>query len=109
VSYSKRVLFGNDPEDEPVRAKLQEQAEALLRSFTFKIPMRRENRLPGPHWDSRWPLVLQCAVDELSIATIKVNDQLCARSEAEAKIIKKRAEELYNGFLQEDVRIPAKL
>jgi hypothetical protein len=54
-------------------------------------------------------LVLQCAVDELSIATIKVNDQLCARSEAEAKIIKKRAEELYNGFLQEDVRIPAKL
>jgi hypothetical protein len=54
-------------------------------------------------------LVLQCAVDELSIATIKVNDQLCARSEAEAKIIKKRAEEFYNGFLQEDVRIPAKL
>lgn len=108
MSYSKRILFGNDPADDAIRAQLQARTEALLKPFTFKIPTRRKNPSPGPHWDPRWRWALHRAVGELGIETVNINDQVCARSKAEADSIKAKAEALYQEALQNDAHAIAR-
>ena len=103
MSYSKRILFGNDPADDSIRAQLQARTEALLKPFTFKIPTRRKNPAPGPHWDPRWRWAVHRAIGELAIETVNINDQVCAQSKAEANSIKARAETLYQEALQKDI------
>jgi hypothetical protein len=100
MSYSKRILFGDDPTDDPIRAQLQEKTRAFLEPFTFKIPTRRKNPLPGPRWDPRWRWALHRAVDELDIETVNINDQVCARSKADADLIRAKAEKLYQEALR---------
>lgn len=104
MSFSKRILFGDDPRDDTVRAQMQEQTRAFLEPFKFKIPTRRKNPLPGPRWDLRWLSALQRAIAELKFETVNINDQVCTRSKDEAALIKARAEELYRRTLDEDTK-----
>ena len=103
MSYSKRILFGNDPVDDPIRAQLQARTEALLKPFAFKISTRRKNPAPGPRWDPGWRWALHRAVGELGIETVNINDLVCALSKAEANSIKTRAETLYQEALQKNL------
>jgi hypothetical protein len=101
MSYSKRILFGDDPADAAVRAQLEDKTRAHLAAFTFKIPVRRKNPLPGPYWDPRWRVALDRAVRELAVRVVNINDQVCASSQADANAIKAKAEVLYQVDLSE--------
>jgi hypothetical protein len=96
MSMSKRILFGNDPADDHIREKMREDTIAFLEPFKFKIPTRRKNRLGrGPHWDPYWRSCLTAAAEELGVEKVHINDQLCVRTQAEAKVVKSRAEALH--------------
>jgi hypothetical protein len=56
VSYSKRVLFGDDPADDAIRQQMAQRMEQWLEPFKFTVPTRRRNRRNvGLCWDSWWP------------------------------------------------------
>jgi hypothetical protein len=85
MSYSKRVLFGDGPADDAIRQQISQRMEQWLEPFKFAIPMRRRNRLNvGPHWDSWWPSIITSTAKELKIDFVRINDQLCFKTQAEA-------------------------
>ncbi|WP_247392037.1 hypothetical protein [Bradyrhizobium sp. 35] len=93
---SKRILFGNDPADDPIRERMRKGTEAFLEQFKFKIPMRRRNRLGrGPYWDAYWRSCVTAAAKQLDIEAVQINDQMCVNTQAHAVAIKNRAVELH--------------
>ncbi len=93
MSYSKRVLFGDDPADDAIRQQLAQRMEQWLEPFKFTIPTRRRNRLNvGPYWDSSWPSVIASTAKELKIDFVRINDQLCFKTQAEADAVKALSE-----------------
>jgi hypothetical protein len=104
MSYSKRILFGDDPADDPIRAQLQAQTEKFLEPFKFKVPTRRRNRSGGgPYWDAAWHSCVIAAATELNVRTVNINSQVCMRSQAEADAVRSRAEEIHAKKLDERV------
>lgn len=102
MSYSKRILFGDDPADDGVRQRLSETVSRRLEPFKFTIPTRRRNRLgAGPHWDRFWPWNLTAAAKELSIETVQINSKMCVRTQAECDAIRARAEVLHQASIKE--------
>jgi hypothetical protein len=96
VSFSKRILFGDDPADDPLRQRLADLMRDRLEHFQFKVPLRKRNRIgPGPHWDPFWRSSVQMATAELKIETVNINDQTCTKTKAEADAIKLRAETIH--------------
>lgn len=96
MSYSKRLLFENHPADNAARAQLQADIGRRIDQFPAKVPTRRKNRLPtSARWDPLWEGCLDAAARELSIETIRVNEQVCTRTDAEAARLKAHAETLW--------------
>ena len=98
MSYSKRVLFGDDPADDDARRRIAESTANYLAPFTFKIPTRRKNRLKvGPYWDGTWCSIVAEAAKALNIESVQINDQRCFRSQEEADAVKALAEQNHRG------------
>ena len=96
MSWSKRILFGNDPADEAVRQHLANEMRDRLAPFTFKIPTRRRNRLKyWPYWDPCWRASVYRAAKELNFETVNINDQVCTKTQAEADAIRTLAEAIH--------------
>lgn len=96
MSYSKRVLFGDDPADDAARIAIAASAARTIDEFRCKIPMRRKNRLStAQRWDPVWPNSVTRAAKELGIDYIQVNDQICTRTREEAARVKEKAELLW--------------
>lgn len=39
MSASKRLLFGNNPLDEPVRARMRAETDAFLKAYVHRLPL----------------------------------------------------------------------
>jgi len=93
MSFSKRILFGNNPTDDHLRKRLADLTLGRLKHFQFKVSLRKRNRTGfGPHWDPFWRSSVHEAAAELKIETVNINDQACTKTQAEADAIKLRAE-----------------
>jgi hypothetical protein len=93
MSYSKRILFGDDGADDGIRQQISQRTRLQLEAFKFKIPRRRRNRLNvGPYWDSWWPSIIESAAKELKIEAVRVNDQLCFKTQVEADTVEALSE-----------------
>lgn len=96
MSYSKRIFFGDDPADDHIRLLIAAQTIKRIEAFKFQIPLRRRNRHMGrPHWDPRWPSIVQSAAEELKIETIQVNDQQRFKTKADSDAVKDLSEKRY--------------
>jgi hypothetical protein len=102
MSYSKRILFGDDSADDGVRRQIAESTEKYLAAFRFKIPTRRRNPLKaGPYWDGRWGSLMAEAARALNIESVQINEQRCFKTKEEADAAKALAEENYKVRLDE--------
>jgi hypothetical protein len=93
MSYSKRISFGDAPTDDGIRQQIAQRMEQWLEPFKFTIPRRRRNLLNvGGHWDSRWPSIVASTAKELKIDFVRINDQLCFKTQSEADAVKALSE-----------------
>ena len=96
MSYSKRVLFGDDPADDAARAAIAVSISRTIDAFPCRIPAKRKNRLSSqPYWDPFWPNSIERAAKELCVECIRVNDQICIRTDEELTRVKERAETVW--------------
>ena len=59
MSFSQRILFGNLPEDDPIRETIARSAEAASALFTVRArPTRPKRNLTGMSRDPVWQDVL---------------------------------------------------
>jgi hypothetical protein len=101
MSYSKRILFGDNPADDGIRQQIVQRMEQWLEPFKFTIPMRRRNRLNvGPHWDSWWPSIIASTAKELKIDFVRINDQLCFKTQAEAEEVRVLSEKRHRAEIE---------
>jgi hypothetical protein len=101
MSFSKRVLFGNDPADDHLRQRLAEITLDQLKDFQFKVPLRKRNRLPlGPYWDPFWRSCVYEVAAELRIEIVNINDQCCTKSQIDAAAIRRRAEVVHKAKVE---------
>ncbi|NPU11367.1 hypothetical protein HL666_11375 [Bradyrhizobium sp. 83002] len=102
MSYSKRVLFGDDPADDEARRVIAQSTANYLAPFTFKIPTRRKNRLKiGPYWDAAWSSMVAEAAKALNIESVQINDQRCFKSQNEADAVKALAEQNHRAWIKQ--------
>jgi hypothetical protein len=96
MRFSKRVLFGDDPQDDHLRPKLVEQARQVCDTYVHKIPTRRKNRfVTSPRWDPAWDSCLTKAVRDLTISYRHITSQICFLSETDREAVRTKAEELH--------------
>ena len=94
MSYSKRVLFGDDPADDEARRLIAQATENFLAPFILKIPTRRKNRLGiGPYWDGGWSSIVAEAAKTLNVESVQINDQRCFKAQEEADAVRVLAEQ----------------
>jgi hypothetical protein len=71
MSLSKRLLFGNLPEDESIREEIAQSLQAAAAAFTVRAhrrPNRPKRDLAGNPRDAAWDGALPAAIQELGIA-----------------------------------------
>jgi hypothetical protein len=77
MSFSKRILFGNLPEDAPIRAKMARTVQADIEAFTVPAhgrPRRPKRDLAGRRWDTFWESARHAAIKELGIEHRNINE-----------------------------------
>jgi hypothetical protein len=96
MSFSKRILFGNDPQDDDIRRELAEITTQKLIPYVHKIGLRRRNKLgQKPHWDPFWESCLISAAKELDKEYVLINSKICFLARTDAEEVKDRADELH--------------
>lgn len=101
MSYSKRVLFGDDPADDAARRHIAETTAKYLEPFQFKVPTRRRNRRKvGPYWDGAWPSIVAAAAKNLNIDSVQINDQRCFKTQKDADAVKALAETTFQAQIE---------
>lgn len=81
MSFTKRLLFGNDPAMDGERAKLRAEFDTYRRQFPHRIAGRR--RAPKGHpryWHPLWPACLSVSARELGIDTLNINSGVFVRT-----------------------------
>lgn len=107
MSYSKRLLFGDDPADDGARQRLAELTQQRLEPFKFKIPTRRKSRLQfGPYWDGAWRSIVADAAKMLKIDSVQINDQRCFKTQDDADAVKALAEQSHQARMKSYGRAP---
>ncbi|MNX29977.1 hypothetical protein D3C86_601310 [compost metagenome] len=79
MSASKRLLFGNNSIDAPVRSRMRAEAGVFLAPFVHRLPLRRRNPVGLPYWDPLWPLAIEEAVQSIGAECGAVNGGFCSR------------------------------
>jgi len=87
LSLTKRIWIEHDPAYAEVRERHLAAARAHAEQFTFRIPTRRANRMPGRRWDPFWPAAIQRALDDNGFDSVSINDGVYLRSQAERDTI----------------------
>lgn len=92
MSMTKRILFGRNPIDDPIRERMRREASEYVKDFTHRIAMNRRNPVGRPYWDPLWHSSLNRAARELEIEVVRINGGMFTREVAQRDAIKARAE-----------------
>ena len=95
MSMTKRILFGRNPADDPVRERMRRDTADYLESFTHRIPMKRRAKHGPRYWDSLWPYSLERARLELEIEVVRINGGMFTREAAERDAVLSRPEAIW--------------
>ncbi len=100
MSATKRLLFGGGLQAELFKSEWSAKLDELEARLTVRIPMRRKNPLYGRRWDPTWPSCLEQAARELGIEAVNINDGMFVATDADARRVKERAQELWKEFAE---------
>lgn len=96
MSFTKRVLFGEDPRDDLLRKERATQAQEAIAAYQYRIGTRRKNRFAdSPRWDPAWASCLTEAAGELQIPYRSINSHIGFLSESDSNAVRIRAEEIH--------------
>lgn len=93
MSFTKELLFGDDPQYDKDRERLREQAAATIGQFP--VPLRGKRRGADGKWSPLWNPAVEEAAKELGIQYIRVNDRFAFKTPIDKTTVAERAEVLW--------------
>lgn len=91
MSRTKTFLFERLAIDEPIKADIRADQDALRARLTVRIPTRRKHPAYGRKWDPLWPSNLAAAARELGIENVGINDGIFVATRQDVDRILDRA------------------
>lgn len=95
MSASKRLLFGNNPLDEPVRQRMRVETDAYLAPFVHRLALRRRNPAGRPYWDPLWSAAVREAVKSTGAECAAVNGGMMFKTADLRDQVSAHAEDIY--------------
>ncbi|WP_037461923.1 hypothetical protein [Sinorhizobium fredii] len=93
MSFTKELLFGDDPRYDKDREQLCEQTAPKVKQFPFRIRGKRKEA--DGKWSLHWDSAVKEAADQLGIHFIPVNSRFAFRTERDQKAVEERAETIW--------------
>ncbi|QPB24342.1 hypothetical protein [Rhizobium sp. 007] len=90
MSFTKELLFGDNPRHDESRQQLHDLTSAKIAQFPERIRGKRKEA--DGRWSPHWELSVRQAAEELGIQLILVNSRFAFRTTNDKKAVAGRAE-----------------